>query len=266
MPQSTEGEHMSMEDISFPTRRSALPRYSQLKEIIRERIRRQEWLPGTALPSERAFVEQYGMSRMTVRQALTELANEGVVYREQGKGTFVNQGPHPVPLIRLSGFTELMEAQGQQPTTKVLSAQMWPADETVATRLRIKHGQPVFRLHRLRSANGKPLALELAHLSFIGCERLLEDDLEQYSLYHLLDRKYGLPLLKAEQEITAGVLGSEESHYLNLPVGSPAHFPQSLAYTEHDQPIEYTFAVYCSTSLKVIRLNRLEDPLPLLIE
>ncbi len=254
---------MSMKDSSFATRRSALPRYSQLKEIIRERIRRQEWLPGSALPSERAFVEQYGMSRMTVRQALSELVNEGIVYREQGKGTFVNQSPYQAPSIRLSGFTELVEAQGQQASTQVLSAQMWPADETVATRLRIKHGQLVFRLHRLRFVNGKPLALERAHLSFIGCERLLEEDLEQHSLYRLLERKYGLPLLKAEQEIAVGVLGSEESHYLNVPIGSPAHFAQSLAYTERDQPIEYTVAVLCSTSLKVIRLNRFEDPLPL---
>ena len=254
---------MSMEDTGSPIRRSALPRYAQLKEIIRERIHRQEWLPGSALPSERVFVEQYGMSRMTVRQALTELVNEGIVYREQGKGTFVNQSPHQAPSLRLSGFTELTKAQGQQPTTKVLSAQMWSADEVVATRLRINHGQLVFRLHRLRFANGKPLALELAHLSFIGCELLLEDDLEHHSLYRLLERKYGLPLVKAEQEIAVGGLGSEESHYLNLPVGSPAHFLQSLAYTERDQPIEYTRAVYCSTSLKVSRLNRFADPLPL---
>lgn len=255
-----------MKDISSPGNRSALPRYSQLKEIIREEIRARQWVPGTLLPSERILVERYGVSRMTVRQAFSELVNEGIVYREPGKGTFVKQLPHQAPANRLPGFTEFVTMQGQQPGTRLLAAQMWPADETVAARLRIKPGQPVFRLSRLRSANGKPLALERAHIHFIGCERLLEDDLAQDSLYRLLEEKYGLPLLKAEQEFTVGGLGPEESSYFNLPVGSPAYFPQSVAYTEHNQPIEYTVAVLCGTSVKVTRLKQTEDPLPLLIE
>lgn len=253
---------MSMEDTASAARRSVLPRYYQLKEIIRDKIRQQEWQPGTAIPSERELVGLYGMSRMTVRQALTELANEGVLHREQGKGTFVSQYLHPQSLIRLSGFTELIEAQGQQPTTQVLSAQMWPADKRVAQSLCIRPGLPVFRLHRLRFANGKPLALELAHISFIGCEQLLEDDLEKHSLYRLLEAKYGLLLLKAEQEITVGLLGDEESYYLNLPIGSPAHFTRSTAYTERDQPIEYAISVYCSSSLKVMRHNRFGSATP----
>lgn len=257
---------MSMKDASSFRNRSALPRYYQLKEIIREKIRSQQWAPGTLLPSERLLVEQYGMSRMTVRQALLELVNEGIVYREQGKGTFVKQLPHHMPANRLSGFTELVTMQRQQPSTKLLSAQMWPADETVAVRLRIKPGKLVLRLSRLRFANGKPLALEHAHIHFMGCERLLEDDLEQSSLYCLLEEKYGLPLLKAEQEFSVGALKQEESSYFNLPVGSPAHFPQSVAYTEHDQPVEYTIAVVCGTNLKMTRLKQVEDPLPFSIE
>jgi DNA-binding GntR family transcriptional regulator len=147
-----------MKDTGSAARRSVLPRYYQLKELIRDKIRQQEWQPGTAIPSERELVGRYGMSRMTVRQALTELANEGVLHREQGKGTFVSQDLHPQSLMRLSGFTELIEAQGQQPTTQVLSAQMWPADKRVAQALCLRPGLPVFRLHRLRFATGKPLA------------------------------------------------------------------------------------------------------------
>ena len=257
---------MSIKETPSLRNRSALPRYSQLKEIIREEIRSQQWLPGTLLPSERLLVARYGVSRMTVRQALLELVNEGIVYREQGKGTFVKQLPYQMITNRLSGFTELVTMQRQRPGTKLLSAAMWAANEAVATRLRVKPGIPVLRLSRLRYANEKPLALEHAHISFMGCERLLEDDLEQLSLYRLLEEKYGLPLLKAEQEFAVGVLGQEESSYFNLPVGSPAYFPQSVAYTEHDQPVEYTMAVLCGTSLRVTRLKHFEDPLPFLIK
>ena len=227
--------------LSF-SKQSVLPRYWQLKELIRERIRRQEWLPGTALPSERVFVQQYGISRMTVRQALSELVNEGVVYREQGKGTFVKPFLTQAVPMRLLGFTERIEAQGKHVSTKVLAAQMEPADETIATALRIKPGQLVFHLHRLRFIDGKPCVLERTHVSFRGCELLLEEDLEQGSLYQLLESRYGVLLVKAEQDISIVALGREESLTFNLPLRSPAHLIHRLAFPEQEQPVEYLVA------------------------
>ncbi len=115
-------------------RNSPLPRYFQLKEIMRERIRSGEWKPGELIPSERELSEKYGISRMTARQAITELVNEGLFYREQGKGTFVSQRKITQQLIHLTGFTEDIRARGQRPGTKVLSATMHPADEETAVR------------------------------------------------------------------------------------------------------------------------------------
>src|SRR6059058_1119123 len=129
-------------------RNSPLPLYFQLKEIMRERIRSDEWKPGDLIPSERELSEKYGISRMTARQAITELVNEGLFYREQGKGTFVSHLKISQQLIRLTGFTEDIRARGQRPDTKVLSATMCPADESTAERLRIKTGQLIFCLRR----------------------------------------------------------------------------------------------------------------------
>lgn len=126
--------------MSTIVRKSPLPRYYQLKEIMREKIRSGEWKPGDLIPSERELGEQYGISRMTARQAITELVNEGLFYREQGKGTFVSRRKITQQLIHLTGFTEDMKARGQQPGTRVLSAEMRPAEEAVAERLRIKPG------------------------------------------------------------------------------------------------------------------------------
>jgi DNA-binding GntR family transcriptional regulator len=88
-----------------------VPRYYQLQEIIRERIRNGEWTPGSSIPSERELCERYGISRMTARQAISGLETEGLLYREQGKGTFVGQGVIAQQLLQLTGFTEDMNAR-----------------------------------------------------------------------------------------------------------------------------------------------------------
>src|SRR6478752_6396825 len=103
-----------------------VPRYHQLKEILRERVRSGEWKPGDLIPSERELSETYHISRMTTRQAITDLVNEGVFYREQGRGTFVTRNKITQQLIRLTGFTEDIAARGQHPSTKTLSAVMAP--------------------------------------------------------------------------------------------------------------------------------------------
>ncbi len=226
-------------------RNSPVPRYHQLKEILRERIRSGEWKPGDLIPSERELSESYGISRMTARQAITDLVNEGVFYREQGKGTFVTRRKITQQLMRLTGFTEDISARGQRPGTRVLSAQMLPADDAAAERLHISVGQLIYCIQRLRLADGEPLAIELSQLSFKGCERLLEEDLEQNSLYRLLETKYGVPLMEAEQELEAGLAGNEETKLLKIPAGSSVLFIRRVTYTDRNQPIEYAKSVYC---------------------
>lgn len=225
-------------------RNSPVPRYHQLKEILREKIRSGEWKPGDLIPSERELSETYGISRMTARQAVTDLVNEGVFYREQGRGTFVTRHKVTQQLLRLTGFTEDIRARGQHPTTRVLSAEVRAADEATAERLRVEVGQPIFCLQRLRLADGEPLAVELSQVSFKGCDRLLEDNLEENSLYRLLETKYGYPLMEAEQELEAGLAGSEEAQLLNIPVGSSVLFTRRTTYTDRNQPIEYAQSVY----------------------
>ncbi|MCA9858887.1 MAG: GntR family transcriptional regulator, partial [Thermomicrobiales bacterium] len=104
-----------------------VPRYYQLMEFIRERIRTGEWMPGTPIPSERELSERHGISRMTVRQSITELVNEGLLYREQGKGTYVGRPKIPQQLISLTGFTEDIQAREQRPGARLLEAGMWLA-------------------------------------------------------------------------------------------------------------------------------------------
>jgi GntR family transcriptional regulator len=225
-------------------RNSPVPRYHQLKEILRERVRTGEWQPGDLIPSERELGEHYSISRMTARQAITELVNEGIFYREQGKGTFVARNKITQQLLRLTGFTEDISARGQRPSTHVLSAQTCPADEETAEHLQMQVGEPVVYLQRLRLADGEPLAIEHSRLHFRGCERLLDEDLETTSLYQLLESRFGVPLMEAEQELEAGLAGSEDAKLLKVSIGSPVLFTQRTTYTDRNQPIEYARAVY----------------------
>jgi GntR family transcriptional regulator len=225
-------------------RNSPVPRYHQLKEILRERIRSGEWKPGALIPSERELSEAYDISRMTARQAITDLVNEGVFYREQGRGTFVAQNKITQQLLHLTGFTEDIRARGQHPGTKVLAASLQPAGEIAAAQLRIAPGEPMFLLRRLRLADDEPLAIEVSMLNFKGCERLAEEDLEHESLYQLLESAYGIPLMEADQEIEAGLANDEEAKILNVALGSAVLHTRRTTYTERNRPFEYATSVY----------------------
>ena len=243
-------------------RNSPLPRYFQLKEIMRESIRVGEWKPGDLIPSERELGEIYGISRMTARQAITELVNEGLFYREQGKGTFVSQSKITQQLIHLTGFTEDISARGQRPGTKVISAAMHVADEVIAEKLHINPGTPIFRLQRLRLADEEPLAIELSQIIFKNCERLLEENLEQNSLYRLLEAKYGITLMEADQEIEAGLASNEDAQLLKIAPGSAVLYTRRVTYTERNQPVEYAQSVYCGHKYTFYTHMRREQLVP----
>lgn len=230
--------------MSAIARGGPLPRYHQLKEIIRGQVRAGVWRPGDPIPSERELCERYGLSRMTARQAVTELVNEGLLYREQGRGTFVARPKIAQQLLHLTGFSQDMRARAQRPGARVLAAEMWPADEAVADRLRLKPGQPVFRLRRLRLADAEPLAVETSFVTFIGCERLLDEDLERDSLYRVLEAKHDLPPLAAEQELEAALADDEDARLLGIPVGAPVLLTRRFTTTVRGLPLEYATSVY----------------------
>ncbi len=222
-----------------------VPRYYRLKQILRSHVTSGEWKPGDIIPSERELSETFNVSRMTARQAVSELVNEGIFFREQGRGTFVaRRGKIPIPLHRLSGFTEDILARGQKPSTQVLSAQMVEADAETAKRLQIPAGSAIVRLRRLRLADDEPLAIETSQLNFKGCEKLLEEDLAHQSLYKLLETKYHITLEAADQELEAGIATSEEAQILRIAPGSAVLYTRRTTYNDRNDAVEYAVSVY----------------------
>lgn len=221
-----------------------VPRYHQLKEIIREQITGGDLKPGDLVPSERELSERYGVSRMTARQSIVELTNEGLLYRRQGKGTFVAWPKIAQQLTALTGFTEDIRARGQRPGTRLLERGMVAVDGAAALRLQVPAGQRVVRIYRARLADDEPLALEQSLISFFGCEKLLDADLGGTSLYGLLEHQFGMPPIEAEQELEAGLANAEHAGLLGIAVGSPVLLLRRTTYTERRQPIEYAESVY----------------------
>ncbi|HFC08506.1 MAG TPA: GntR family transcriptional regulator [Chloroflexi bacterium] len=221
-----------------------LPLYFQLKELLREKIASGEWKPGDMVPSERELSEQYHISRMTARQALQELAIEGLLRREPGRGTFVAEPKIEHGLTRLTGFTEDMQARGMKPGARVIRLMAVKPALRVARALQITPEKKIVLLERLRLAGGEPIALETSHLYFNGVEALLQEDFENRSLYQILSEKYHLAPARAVQKIGADLCSRREQDLLQIPAGAPVLRNKRITYDRWGRPFEYTESAY----------------------
>lgn len=226
------------------SRNNPLPMYHQLKELLREKIALGEWQPGSIIPSERELSGQYGISRMTARQALNELTTEGILFREQGRGTFVSEPKIEKGLARLTSFSQDMKKRSKQSGGKVLRLEMAQPLTIVQRALRLAPGQEVFLLERLRKADGEPIALEVCHLYFQNVHTLLQEDFENRSLYDLLRTKYEIVPTKADQQVGAARATQREQMILNIEEGSPILKNFRLTYDQWGRPFEYTESAY----------------------
>ncbi len=225
------------------------PIYVQIQNVIRERIERGEWTPGTMLPSEREFRETYGIARMTVRQAISALVAEGLLTRVHGKGTFVIRPPLRQSLSKLTSFSEDMRDRGLVATTRLLARARQAATEEEAALLTLPVGAPVLYLRRLRLANGRPMAIETCTLRGDVGLPLLQEDLEHQSLYRLLQERCGLRLSRAGQEIAAGSADAEEARLLDILRGAAVLHIQRTSFACWDgqeAPFEHVRSTYRS--------------------
>jgi GntR family transcriptional regulator len=221
-----------------------LPMYFQLKELMREKIASGEWKPGDMVPSERELSEQYHISRMTARQALSELATEGLLRREQGRGTFVAEPKIEHGLTRLTGFTEDMKARGLLPGAKVVRLEVIRPPLLAMRALQITPDETIVLLERLRLAGGDPIALETSHLHFKGVENLLNEDFENNSLYQILSEKYQITPSRAEQKIGADLCSKREQDLLEISEGAPVLRNKRITFDQWGRPFEYTESAY----------------------
>ena len=220
-------------------RLSKVPLYQQLYEIINNNILRGEWKPGDMLPTETEMVEQYKVSRVTVRQVLDKLVNEGLIIRERGRGTFVLPPTLDQALVRIVSFTDDMRQRGIEPGTRLLFSGLIPAPIEIADRLLINAGEELAVINRLRLGNGEPLSVEESYLIHRFCPGILTHDFISNSMRIILDQQYGVRWQRASQVIRAVPAGQDLATMLKMQLNSALLYIERISYNQNNIPVEF---------------------------
>jgi GntR family transcriptional regulator len=235
-------------------RSSAIPIYQQLQQQIEQLIVTGVWRLKEPLPSETMLADRLGISVMTVRQAMAQLVNKGLIYREKGRGTFVTPQPLDHYLQRLESFSEDMRARSLRPSSRLLMFERVPAAERIAEELGLVPDEDVLYVRRLRLVEERPVAL---HDAYLTCTDLSREDLEAVgSLYTLLERN-GIELIEARETLEAIVADGEQAVLLGVRRGDPLLKATRLTWGRDRAPLELVFAFYWADFYRyTVRLKR----------
>ncbi|MBJ7550553.1 GntR family transcriptional regulator [Marinomonas ostreistagni] len=216
-------------------REKGIPLYMQVKKAIQASISAGRLLSGDTLPPERDLAKYLDVSRVTVRRAIDELVKEDVLTQRQGAGTFVSERVEQ-PLNHLRSFTEVMMARGKEITSKWLDRSIGMPHEDECKALKLNSEDEVVRFYRLRYADGKPMALEMAT---IPSRYIVNPFAMEGSLYDLLE-KQGCRPVRAFQRLRAVSIDAQRANLMDIPELSAVLYIERTAVTQDGTPIEFT--------------------------
>lgn len=222
---------------------SHMPLYRQLSGRIISRIQQGELKPGEQIPSEREMAELFGVSRTTARLAIDDLVSGGVVYREQGKGTFVAE-PRMSSVMGFTSFSEDMRARGHEPRSRILAQELVTADERLRKELKLGPDEKAIYLRRLRLADERPVAIQTAYLPQAMFPELQSMALADRSLFSILRSEYYIYPAWTEAAMEAAAATEEQAELLNLAPADPVLVVRGLTYTETFEIVESVETVY----------------------
>jgi GntR family transcriptional regulator len=223
---------------------SFTPMYFQIQTQLLNMIQSGRLRAGDALPSEEELSRIYGVSRMTSRQALQGLKSQGFASRHKGQGSFVSQPRVEKDITHLSGFTAEMRALGIKASSRVLEADTSPASAEVASQLGIAVNAPIYRMLRLRLADGLPIAIEeirIPHERFLGVEKL---DFSRLSLYQTLRERYGIRVSRADEILEARAATRREAKLLEVQARASLLVITRTLWSTDGLPVETAHSVY----------------------
>lgn len=223
---------------------SKVPLYHQLYEILRGEILSGRWKPGDRLPPESELVDTYQLSRTTVRQVFDLLVNEGLIFRQRGRGTFVSHPTLEQGLMRIVSFTHDMRQRGFDPGTEVLASELVPAPQEIAVALEIEPGEELARLERLRLADEEPMSLEDSYLVHRYCTGVLKGDYAARPLREALEVEHGIRLVRARQVIRAIQAPPRLADLLSIPRKAALLFIERVSVSQQNVPVEFLRIYY----------------------
>ena len=222
-----------------------IPLYFQLKKLLLDEIKSGGYVVDAMIPTEKELSEMFKISRTTVRQAITELVQEGWLSRVKSKGTFVTRTKIKQDFIkRLETFKEQMERIGRVPSTQLLECEVVSFPEREAAYFGMRAQGEYVRLFRRRFADEEPIVTVETFLPYARCAFVLSHDLSRESLYDVLATREETRICRVNRVLEAVSANTKDAENLSIRPGKPVQFSITVGYNKSDEPIEYSLARY----------------------
>lgn len=219
-----------------------VPAYIRIHDAIKKEIDEGVWEIGQRLPSERDLADDYEVSRMTLRQAITLLVEEGILERRVGSGTYVASHRVQEKMRGTTSFTEIVRSQGKTPSSQLISYQRKPANDTEIQQLQLKASDYVVRMERVRYADNVPLVFEVASIPEKLIREFKREDITEHFFQTLTDNGYEIG--KSQQTIYAKNASERVANYLKVPKNHAVLALTQVSYFTDGRPFEYVHSQY----------------------
>lgn len=227
------------------------PVYIQIHNQLQENIEQGKWQVGEKIPAERVLAGEFGVSRMTLREAIQTLVDEGVLERRVGSGTFVANQKVQEKMSGVTSFTELMKAQGKEPSSKTISYHLTVPSKAEAKRLKLKAGERVLRMERVRYGSGVPICYEVATVPADLVANFSKQEVTS-SFYRTLEEKADLHPGHATQAVSATNATEKIANYLAIRRGDALLRMTQISYLQDGRPFEYVHTQYVGSRFEFV--------------
>jgi len=228
--------------------------YEQLKLAIKNDILNGIYKEGDRLPNEKQLCEQYGVSRITVRRAIKELAKEGLIEVKHGKGTFVSKEKLSIKILDLGGYAENLVSKNRSFLSKVLEKKLINADDHLCNifKMKTKGSSKVLELTRLIIDEGEPLGIDIAYFPLNIYPGIYEKIHDNTSTFNLIQKDYGIVMAKAYKEFSVVTAQSDYSKLLDCTPSEPLFFIKKVIYDPHGIPVHYSLNYILASRVKYV--------------
>lgn len=215
------------------------PMYLQLREIIRTKIEDGEYPPGTAIPTEHELAKTYGINRLTVRNGIAALVNEGLLKRIQGKGVYVLGEKREQDLETLEGFSQMVRKKSAKPSFQILMKSLRNAGHKYGKIFTIDPSDQIFYIKRVNYIDNEPYSLEEIYIPHYIVPELEDIDLKVFSIYDIYDF-YNIEISHSHQTLDLTRLDQSDARFLDIDSSIPLLLFTNISYNESEAVIEYS--------------------------
>ncbi|HHU90121.1 MAG TPA: GntR family transcriptional regulator [Clostridiaceae bacterium] len=230
---------------------SSKPLYVQLEELIREKLEKEIWVSGDLIPSENELSKECGVSRMTVRNVITKLVQEGLLFRIPGKGTYVSEPKIIADTLSYAGIREQLEKMGYEVTTKLLEAAAKTGTKEMCDVFEIEPNSLLYTIKRIRYVRNEPFSLHTSYIPVELAPGLDKLNLVNEQLCTILSNEYGLIREHTQETLESVAATKEEAKLLNIPIHHPLLLLQDTIIGKNGKPFEISSVLFRGEKIKL---------------